>query len=61
MGDVVSLNRARKAKFRTDARATAQANRAKFGRTKAEEVRDKAEKARAEKLLAGAKLEDESR
>lgn len=57
MGDVVSLNKARKAKSRAEARATAETNRAKFGRTKAEKDRSKAEKARAEKLLDGAKLE----
>ena len=57
MGDVVNLNKARKAKSRTDARASAEANRVKFGRTKAEKDAGKAQKARAEKLLDGAKLE----
>jgi hypothetical protein len=36
MGDVVNLRRVRKAKSRDDAAKTADANRAKFGRTKAE-------------------------
>jgi hypothetical protein len=58
MGDVVNLNKARKAKARGDARMTADANRAKFGRTRAEKERDHAEKARAERLLDGSKLED---
>lgn len=58
MGDVVNLNKARKAKARSDARMTADANRAKFGRTRAGKERDRAEKARAERLLDGAKLED---
>lgn len=58
MGDVVNFNKARKAKARSDARFIADANRAKFGRTKAEKERDRADKARAEKLLDGAKLDD---
>ena len=57
MGDVVNLNKARKAKSRTNARGRAEANRAKFGRAKAEKDRDKAEQARAEKLLDALKLE----
>ncbi len=57
MGDVVNLNKARKAKARDDARSTAQANRAKFGRTKDEKVRDRIEKARVEKVVDGAKLD----
>ncbi len=43
---VVSLNKARKAKARADKKARADANAAKFGRTKAEKD---AERARAEK------------
>ncbi|MBO9376079.1 DUF4169 family protein [Sphingomonas histidinilytica] len=58
MGDVVNLNKARKARARSDAKATAETNRAKFGRTKAEKERDRIEKARADKLVDGAKLED---
>ncbi len=57
MGDVVNLNRARKAKARDGARVTAEANRAKFGRTKAEKARDLLDKARLEKAVDGAKLE----
>ena len=57
MGNVVNLNRARKARARAEARTIADANRAKFGRTKAEKVRDRIEKDRAEALLDGAKLE----
>ncbi|MCZ4341238.1 DUF4169 family protein [Sphingomonadaceae bacterium G21617-S1] len=59
MGDVVNLNRARKARARAEARTIADANRAKFGRTKAEKVRDRIEKDRTEALLDGAKLEDD--
>lgn len=57
MGDVVNFNKARKAKARTDAKATAEANRAKFGRTKGEKQRDRIEKDRAGKIVDGAKLE----
>lgn len=58
MAEVVNLNRFRKAKARDDARVVAEANRAKFGRTKAEKARDVAEQARGERLLDGAKRED---
>jgi hypothetical protein len=57
MGDVINFNKARKAKARTDAKSTAEANRAKFGRTKSEKARDRIEKERAEKIVDGAKLE----
>lgn len=59
MGDVVNLNKARKARVRAEARTTADANRAKFGRTKADKARDRMEKERADRLLDGAKLEEE--
>jgi hypothetical protein len=36
MSDIVNLRRARKAKARSEAERTAEANRAKFGRPKAE-------------------------
>ncbi|MHA3790829.1 DUF4169 family protein [Sphingomonas sp. YL-JM2C] len=58
MGDVVNLNKARKAKARSDAKVVAEANRAKFGRTRAEKDRDRIEKTRADRLVDGAKLED---
>ena len=58
MAEILNLNKARKAKAKTDAKTQAVENRAKFGRTKA----DKAlEAARADKLkrdLDGAKRED---
>jgi len=59
MGDVVNLNKARKAKMKRSQRATAEANRAKFGRTKAVKERDRIETSRARKLLDGAKLEED--
>ncbi|MCW6535076.1 DUF4169 family protein [Sphingomonas sp. MMSM24] len=49
---------ARKAKRRATEAATAAANRAAFGRTKAEKAADRAEKERAERSLDGAKRED---
>ena len=58
MGEVINLRRARKAKERVDAATTAAANRAAFGRTKAERAAEKAEKARQDKALDGAKLDD---
>jgi len=58
MGEVINLRRARKAKARVDAASTAAANRAAFGRTKAERAADAAEKARHDKTLDGAKREE---
>ncbi|HLZ79330.1 MAG TPA: DUF4169 family protein [Sphingomonas sp.] len=59
MAEIVNLNRARKAKARADAAKTAEANRAKFGRTKAQRVAEAAEQARRAALLDGAKREDQ--
>ncbi len=58
MADVVNLNRARKAKARTTAQAQAAANRAAFGRTKAQKVADADEAARRNALLDAAKREE---
>lgn len=59
MAEIVNLNRARKAKARVDAAKTAEANRAKFGRTKAERAAEAAELARRTALLDGAKRDDQ--
>ncbi len=56
--EIVNLNRSRKARAKTEADKQAEANRAKFGRTKAERDRDTAEQARRDALLDGAKRED---
>ena len=58
MGEVVNLNRVRKARAKAEKKADAAANRATHGLPKAE--RTKADKARerAERLLDGSKLED---
>jgi hypothetical protein len=58
MADVVNLRQARKAKARRDKEATAAANRALHGRTKAQRAAEAAERARAEQLLDGAKRDD---
>ena len=58
MGDVVSFKQARKAKTRAAKETQAAANRAAFGRTKAEKAADAAEQARKDALLDGAKLKD---
>jgi hypothetical protein len=55
VAEIINLNRARKAKARVDKQAEAEANRAKFGRSKAEKLADAAERARAERELDGAK------
>lgn len=58
MADVVNLRLARKARDRAAAAKLAEANRAKFGRTKAERDAEAQAAARAERLLDGAKRED---
>jgi hypothetical protein len=59
MGDVVNLNKLRKAKARVEAKAQAEANRARFGRTKAERKRDESERAILTRTVEGAKLDDD--
>ena len=58
MAEIVNLNKARKARVKAEGGKAAEANRAKFGRTKAEKERDAAERARRDALLDGAKRED---
>jgi hypothetical protein len=58
MGEVVNLNRVRKDRAKAEAKASAAANRAAHGRTKADKGKTAKERARAEKLLDGSKLED---
>jgi hypothetical protein len=58
MAEIVNLNRARKARTRTEAAATAAANRAKHGRTAAERENDARAEARRRALLDGAKRDD---
>ncbi len=58
MAEIVNLRRIRKARDRAAAAITAEANRAKFGRTKAEREADAVEQARVRRTLDGAKLDD---
>lgn len=57
MAEIVNLNKARKARKRIEKDGQAAANRAKFGRSKVEKKRDKAEPLKTERLLDGAKME----
>ncbi len=57
MSNILSLSKARKAKARAEKDAQAEANRALFGRTKAEKLKDKAEKALAERRIEAHRLD----
>jgi len=57
MAEPINLNRARKAKARAAAEALAEANRQKFGRTKAEKLKARMEAERAERALDQTKRE----
>lgn len=58
MAEIISLSKARKARARTEKEAVAEANRQKFGRTKAEKLKEAAEKTLADKHIEGHKRED---
>lgn len=58
MADVVNLNRFRKTRERAERTKEAEANRVRFGRTKAEKERDRMEAERTTRFLDGQKLED---
>lgn len=55
MTDPINLNRFRKAKAKSEARATAAENRVRFGRTKGEQTRVEAEREKAARDLDGGK------
>ena len=57
MGDIINLRQARKRAAAMEKDATAAANRAKHGRTKAERKLSDAEAAKVRTLLDGAKRE----
>ena len=59
MADIVNLKRARKDKALRERQSEAEANRRRFGRTKAEKAADKDAKARARRELAGKVLDRE--
>ncbi len=58
MSEIVNLNRVRKTKAREDRAAQADANRTKFGRTKAERERQAAQDALEAQRLDSHKRED---
>ena len=58
VAEIVNLRRARKARDRATAASVAEANRAKFGRTKAEREADAVDRARIDRTLDGAKRDD---
>jgi len=57
MAEIINLNKARKAKAAVDKAARADANRARFGRTKAQKAADAEEAYRRIKLLDDSKLD----
>lgn len=59
MSEIVNLNKARKDRERTQKKAEADQNAAKFGRTKAERLADAARDAQAKARLDQLKFEDE--
>lgn len=54
MADIINLRFVRKAKAKAAQSSEAQANRVKFGRTKAEKARDKTEAERSARAIDGA-------
>lgn len=58
MSEIVNFNKARKARDKADAKSAAQANRVKFGRTKAEKSVAKSEVDQAVRRLDGHKREE---
>ena len=59
MAEIINLRLARKARKRSDAEKQADANRAKFGRGKAERTVQRLDDARDRRALDGAKLTDD--
>ena len=58
MAEIVNLNRFRKQAARAEAKAAADANAAKFGRTKAQKKLEEAEAARARAVLEAHRREN---
>ena len=59
MGDLINLNKARKARAKVEAEKKAADNRAKFGMTKAEKTKIADEKARLARHVDGHKRDDD--
>ncbi|MNL51958.1 hypothetical protein D3C87_1750980 [compost metagenome] len=58
MADIINLRNVRKQKARAERETQASQNRVLFGRTKAEKLKDAAEKAKAEKHIDGHKRDE---
>ncbi|WP_082564753.1 DUF4169 family protein [Caulobacter sp. Root1472] len=58
MAEILNLNQARKARAKTDAKAKAAENRARFGRTKADKTLDAARADKLQRDLDGSRRED---
>jgi len=58
MAEIVNLNKLRKAKARAQDESRAEANRIKYGRTKAEKENDRRAEERSARLHRGRKLEE---
>jgi hypothetical protein len=56
MADILSLSKARKAKARAEKETQAQQNRIRFGRTKAEKLKEKADAALTERRIEAHRL-----
>ncbi|WP_421997097.1 DUF4169 family protein [Reyranella sp.] len=59
MGDIVNLRRARKDKARRERAVEADANRRRFGRTKAQKAEDEAERERVQRDVDGKRIDRE--
>lgn len=59
MGEVVNLNKARKARDKAAAKDQARENRTRFGRSKGQKTLERLEADKAERSLDGARREDE--
>lgn len=60
MGDIINLNKARKAKARDEKKATAEQNRTVFGRTRAEKDLSRAEREKQDRDLSGHKRDPDA-
>ena len=58
MGDLVNLNKARKARAKAEAEKTAADNRLKFGMTKAEKKKNEDQKKRLARHVDGHRLDE---
>ncbi|MCW5747374.1 MAG: DUF4169 family protein [Alphaproteobacteria bacterium] len=60
MAEIVNLRQARRQKARTERERQAEANRLKFGRTKAEKTRERLEDARAQRTHDAHRRDDDT-